>query len=220
MAVQTGQVESADLPQPQLPQQTQPEQPKRHNRAAIIGLCAAVFAGVAFVAYAVSVAQQRAGAPMTSAQVGLIVYPSPRTVPSFSLSALGTTGHVTPAVLGRGPAVVNFFASWCTACQAELGTFASVARQDRAKLHFLGIDFNDYAPAQATAMLARAGADYPVGVSKSLGFASAFGVGEGLPTTVLIDPQGKAVGEVLGKLPRSQLVHVLDELAAGKPLTP
>jgi len=88
------------------------------------------------------------------------------------------------------------------------------------KIHFLGIDINDPSPAAALAMVRRAGADYPV--------AEAPGVREHrlgdpfrrrrLPATVFVSVRGDILGEVLGKVPRAELVALLANLAAGRPL--
>ena len=123
-------------------------------------------------------------------------------------------------MLGNGPAVVNWFQSTCVACQAELGTFASVANKEQTTIHFLGIDINDASPATALAMVRRAGADYPVAEAPgiaSIALATRFGVGD-LPATVFVSARGSILGEVLGKVPRAELVALLANLAAGRPL--
>jgi thiol-disulfide isomerase/thioredoxin len=122
--------------------------------------------------------------------------------------------------LGKGPAVVNWFQSTCVACQAELGTFAAVANAERSKVHFLGIDINDPSQSAALAMVHRARAEYPVAVAPgvaSINLATDFGVGD-LPATVFVSPSGRILGEVLGKIPASELVNLLDNLVAGRPL--
>ena len=123
-------------------------------------------------------------------------------------------------MLGSGPAVVNWFQSTCVACQAELGTFAAVANTERTRIHFLGIDVNDPSPAAALAMVRRARAKYPVAEAPgiaSISLATRFGVGD-LPATVFVSPAGSILGEVLGKVPRAELVALLANLAAGRPL--
>ena len=123
-------------------------------------------------------------------------------------------------MLGGGPAVVNWFQSTCVACQAELGTFAAVADTDRTRIHFLGIDVNDPSPGAALAMVRRAGAKYPVAEAPgiaSISLATRFGVGD-LPATVFVSPAGNILGEVLGKVSRAELLALLANLAAGRPL--
>jgi thiol-disulfide isomerase/thioredoxin len=175
-----------------------------------------VLAGAGFVAYATVISRE----VPTSKYANLVLYASPAKVPGFNLARLGSSGRLTRAVLGTGPAVVNWFQSTCVACQAELGTFAAVADKELTRIHFLGVDVNDPSPAAALAMVRRAGAAYPVaeapGVA-SLSLATRFGVGD-LPATVFVSARGRIVGEVLGKVSRAELVAVLTNLAAGRPL--
>ena len=123
-------------------------------------------------------------------------------------------------MLGGGPAVVNWFQSTCVACQAELGTFAAVANQERARVRFLGVDINDPSVSAALTMVRRARAEYPVaeapGVA-SISLATRFGVGD-LPDTVFVSADGRILGEVLGKVPHAELLDLLDNLVAGRPL--
>jgi thiol-disulfide isomerase/thioredoxin len=177
---------------------------------------ASVLVGVGFVTYAVVISRQ----VPTAKYSNLVVYAQPAKAPAFDLARLGSGPRVTSAAIGKGPVVVNWFQSTCVACQAELGTFASVADEERTKIHFVGIDINDPSPSMALKMVRRARADYPVGEAPgaaSISFATRFGVGD-LPDTVFVSARGDILGEVLGKIPRGELVALLDNLAAGRPL--
>lgn len=189
---------------------------RRRTRATVAGLVAAVLLGVAFVAYAVSVSR----AVPASKWANLVVYSRPGRAPSFDLPSLGHPGRVTSSAIGKGPVVLNWFQSTCVACQAELGTFAAVATAERARISFIGIDVNDVSPSAALSMIRRAKAEYPVaeapGVS-SIQLATRFGVGD-LPATVFVSPQGRVLGEVLGKVPRDELIAIMDNLVAGRSL--
>jgi len=188
----------------------------RRKRATVGGLVISVLLGAGFLAYAVNVSRT----VPASKYANLVVYASPARAPNFDLALLGSPGRVTSAVLGKGPAVVNWFQSTCVACQAELGTFAAVADAEREKVHFLGIDINDPSQSAALAMVRRARAKYPVALAPgvaSINLATRFGVGD-LPATVFVSPSGRILGEVLGKVPRSELFNLLDNLAAGRPL--
>jgi len=189
---------------------------RRRRHVATAGLTALVLAGAGFVAYATVISRE----VPTPKYANLVLYASPAKVPNFDLSRLGSRAKVTSAVLGNGPAVVNWFQSTCVACQAELGTFASVANKEQTTIHFLGIDINDASPAAALAMVRRAGAEYPVAEAPgiaSISLATRFGVGD-LPATVFVSAGGRILGEVLGKVPRAELVALLANLAAGRPL--
>jgi thiol-disulfide isomerase/thioredoxin len=188
----------------------------RRRRSFVAGLFVLVLTGAGFVAYAVVVSRS----VPTPKYANVVIYASPATAPGFDLVSLEGKGRVTSALIGHGPAVVNWFQSSCVACQAELGTFASVADAERAKVHFVGIDINDPSASAALAMVRRARAEYPVGQAPglaSISLATRFGVGD-LPDTVFVSPSGRILGEVLGKVPRAELFAILGNLVAGRPL--
>jgi cytochrome c biogenesis protein CcmG/thiol:disulfide interchange protein DsbE len=58
----------------------------------------------------------------------------------FDLPAITGPGRVRLADFRGKPTVVNFFASWCTACDSELPTFSSVSAALRGKVNFVGVD--------------------------------------------------------------------------------
>lgn len=190
------------------------------GRRSPVGLAVAVVAVLAvaaFVVYAVAVAQHKSAQPVTASSNVIVYHPS-HPLPDFTLRRLGGGAAVTEAALRGGPAVVNFFASWCTACQAELGTFAAAARAQGNRLRVLGVDENDSDPAKALVLLHDAHAGYAVGVAPGVDLATLFGVGD-LPSTVFIGTNGRIVGEVLGKLPRSELDHLMTLDERGRALT-
>jgi len=193
-----------------------PEGAKRRKRAPAAALTALVLVAVAFVAYATVVSRR----VPTQKYANLVLYATPAKIPGFDLAPLGGGGRITSAMLGDRPAVVNWFQSTCVACQAELGTFASVAKQERTRIHSLGIDLNDPSPGAALAMVRKARANYPVGEAPglaSISLATRFGVGD-LPATVFVSAHGDILGEVLGKVPRAELVTLFANLAAGRAL--
>ena len=58
---------------------------------------------------------------------------------AFSLPRLNGTGWVRLAHYRGKPVVVNFFASWCTQCQAELPGFTREASALKGKVVFIGV---------------------------------------------------------------------------------
>ena len=129
--------------------------------------------------------------------------PTGRLAPSFSLPRLGGGAPVmvnapsAPDPGGRLPMVVNFFASWCPNCAAELSAFATESHAATGKVEFLGVDSNDSDHAAAESLLAHAGVRYPVGVDARATIATDYLV-EGLPTTVFINRDGQVIGEAFG----------------------
>jgi thiol-disulfide isomerase/thioredoxin len=59
---------------------------------------------------------------------------------AFDLPALNGAGRIRLADFHGKPTVVNFFASWCTACDSELPTFSTVSAKLRGQVNFVGVD--------------------------------------------------------------------------------
>ncbi len=69
--------------------------------------------------------------------------------PAFSLTSLGGGQPVTLAHYRGRPVIVNFFASWCPDCRAELAAVASVARTSASSVAVVGVDSNESSDATA-----------------------------------------------------------------------
>jgi thiol-disulfide isomerase/thioredoxin len=59
---------------------------------------------------------------------------------SFDLPAISGAGRIRLADFRGRPTVVNFFASWCTACDSELPSFSTVSARQRGQVNFVGVD--------------------------------------------------------------------------------
>ncbi len=62
------------------------------------------------------------------------------TTAGFDLPAISGGNRVRLADFRGKPTVVNFFASWCSACDAELPTFATVSAKLAGRVNFVGVD--------------------------------------------------------------------------------
>lgn len=123
--------------------------------------------------------------------------------------------------MARGRAVVvNFFASWCPECTAELASFAKLARTENKRVLFVGIDTNDPNQSAALRALRAAGVSYPVGVDlNSDKITSAWGLSNGLPVTFFLRPNGRIALEVLGEQSTPVLEKRVNELTKGQLLS-
>ena len=134
--------------------------------------------------------------------------------PSFSLAGLGVAGgtKVSLQSLHGRLVVLNFFASWCSACQSEAAGLASVAQHLPAKVSLVGIDIND-ARTSATRFIDRYHLGYPVGFDTQGDVAAAYGV-SALPTTVFVSPSGRVVARHVGAITPATLTHQVAQLLA------
>jgi thiol-disulfide isomerase/thioredoxin len=97
---------------------------RRNLRASVISVAVLILVAVAVLAF-------RGG----STTNGAVTNPA-----AFSLPTLNGNGWVRLAHYRGKPVVVNFFASWCTECQAELPGFRQEAIALKGRVIFVGVD--------------------------------------------------------------------------------
>lgn len=101
------------------------------------------------------------------------------------------------------PLVVNYWASWCLPCLAELPGFEEVYQARKASIGFLGINLADD-PARALTVAADTGITYPLAIDAVGSSFGKFG-GLAMPTTVFIDDDGYVMEVFSGDLLAEQL---------------
>jgi cytochrome c biogenesis protein CcmG, thiol:disulfide interchange protein DsbE len=184
-----------------------------HPGLSAVAIGAAV-ALVGFVAFAIVSATRSSGGrfPEAAAPSALT---AGRAAPSFELSRLGGGDPVSfVGGAGSGPLVLNFFASWCPDCVAELGAFATVSRSETG-VRFLGVDADDPSPAAAERLLRRAGVSYLVGTDRSGAVTDRYLV-SALPVTFFIAPDGRILGEHFGAATAAELSGWVARLQRGR----
>jgi thiol-disulfide isomerase/thioredoxin len=127
------------------------------------------------------------------------------TLPTLS-GANGDRGLSAVHIPGAGgrPELIDFFASWCGGCRADLRAVASASRLYAGRLRVVGVDVNDEASA-ADSLLAADHAEFPVGVDPASTTAGARYHLVGLPDLVVVDRQGRVVETLLGPVSAAQL---------------
>ncbi len=127
----------------------------------------------------------------------MVAFPSARaatlplgsTAPDFALPRLGGGPVVSLSATRGTPTVVNFFASWCPDCQAELAAFAALATRTSGRVSVIGVDSNDGTGAAAQTLLTQARASYPVGMDTDAKVATGYLL-SALPVTYFLDSPG------------------------------
>lgn len=112
--------------------------------------------------------------------------------------------------------VVNVWGSWCAPCRAEAPMLAAAARdladQDVA---FLGIDSRDPSQPAARAFVRRFEIPYPNIYDQRgrtlLAFRGTL-TPNSIPSTVIIDREGRVAASVLGEITRTTLYDLVEEV--------
>ena len=130
--------------------------------------------------------------------------------PGFSLEAVDGTKVSSADVAGR-PAVVHFYASWCSPCQDAI-PFLAGTRRRHPELAMVGVVVRDDAGAAAEAARS-AGMDWPLLLDPDDSTARAWGV-DSAPVTFFVSAAGEITGRLIGPvsplLIDRQLERILD----------
>jgi len=181
---------------------------RRRRRAGVAFAAAAAVAVGAVLLLAFQADDQGGGSGTTGAE-------------SFDLPALDGGGRVRLTEFRGRPLVVNFFASWCTQCDAELPEFRDAAEALDGQVEFLFVNSNedgDWRPmAERNRIL-----DFPlaedVGGTRGNGLYRSVGGPGGMPITAFYDTQGDLVDVAFGALLGGALDDRLLELYGVRPL--
>ncbi|MBJ7593874.1 MAG: redoxin domain-containing protein [Candidatus Dormibacteraeota bacterium] len=137
--------------------------------------------------------------------------------PQPAITSTGATNWELPRLNGGGtlkladlrghPVVLDFFASWCTACRGELPGMAALSHRLSGRVTFAGIDSEETGDGQA--MAHQYGIDgWPlardVGGSQASGLHDALGT-RGMPVTAFYDSNGRLVTVVPGAIGEDDL---------------
>jgi len=134
------------------------------------------------------------------------------TAPSNDLASFRyTTYDAQPATLADfagKPLVLNFFASWCVPCRAEMPALEEIHQATKGQVGFLGLAVRD-GGAAAQAMVDETGVTYPTGMDSEELLVEFDGFG--MPTTVFFSASGELVDSHIGELSPGELRDKLVE---------
>jgi len=120
----------------------------------------------------------------------------------------GTAGS-TAEFRGR-PTVLNFWASNCAACVAEMPEFEEIYQALKDDVDFIGVNTADISRDSAVALAEQTGVTYPLVDDADSSMFGAFR-GFAMPTTVFLNPQGQIAGVWTGSLTGEKLQELIVE---------
>ena len=115
--------------------------------------------------------------------------------------------------------VVNFWATWCAPCKGEMPEFTKVypAYRDRG-VEFLGAANEPRSSRpKVEAFMRDFAIQFPVWLEVSEENLASFGVGPGIPGTVIVDKEGRIAARIAGVTEGTQLRELLDRILAEAP---
>ena len=116
---------------------------------------------------------------------------------STTLPELAETATPIEVALENGkPTLIEFYANWCTSCQAMAEDMAQLRQQYEERVNFvmLNVDNSKWLPEVL---------EYRV---------------DGIPHFVFLNDQGSAIAQTIGEIPKAVMAGNLDSLVAGSPL--
>jgi len=170
-------------------------QERRLTTRGSLGLIAAVVLGAVAVSFVLRPAPSGSSRPEGAAS-------------SLELTDFDGTRFALASYRGK-PLVVNFWASWCPSCAAEMPAFQRVYQALDGRVEFVGINNNDERTA-AEELARSVGVTYRLVEDPRGELFSAFGA-SGMPTTVFIDAEGRVAETVAGVLTEEQLRGLIEE---------
>jgi cytochrome c biogenesis protein CcmG, thiol:disulfide interchange protein DsbE len=149
-----------------------------------------------------------------AAAVGLLVSAcgddGARNLPAISIAALGE-GDVLDVGELDGPAVVNFWATWCQPCLRELPDFQR-ASEDFPDVRFVGVDATGFGETtESIDFLADLGVTYEQYVDTDGELSAELDITE-MPATLIVDGEGEVSWFRQGQVSYDQLAERLAEL--------
>ena len=109
------------------------------------------------------------------------------------------------------PVVLNFWASWCPPCRAEMPVLKDAAGAYEGKVQFIGVNIQD-GDGNFRRALSEFGLSYPNGRDEDLAISQAYGV-MGLPKTIFINRKGVVSYVHAGKIDEATLASALQKIS-------
>ena len=112
-------------------------------------------------------------------------------MPAFLVNDLD--GNPVSTAAWKGKVVfVNFWATWCPPCRAEIPVLIDLANRYKDRLQIVGVSVDDDDPADVKQFAKQAGINYPI-VMADRAIVAEYGGVAALPTLFVVSPEGNVV---------------------------
>jgi thiol-disulfide isomerase/thioredoxin len=142
-----------------------------------------------------------------------------RELPTVSGPALGSNNTITTQDYRGKVVVINVWGSWCPPCRKEAPDLQAASVETKDVAQFVGITSKDYDPAPAEAFVRSFKITYPSIYDPTGKVLLAF-AGElppsAIPSTMIIDREGRLAVRVLSEVSKITLVDMINDVADGR----
>jgi peroxiredoxin len=130
--------------------------------------------------------------------------------PEFSLTDLQGTALSLSSYKGK-VLVLNFWATWCPPCRAEIPDFIEAYRELKDKgLEILGLSVDSLSAAALGEWVQKAGLNYPIAMATEKIILD-YQPGDFIPTTIIIDRRGLIRYRQSSMMNKETLVRLFNE---------
>jgi thiol-disulfide isomerase/thioredoxin len=191
----------------------------------------AVRIAAALAATLILVSCARTGADEQTRSAGQVGYPTvPRSLtrippdqrkelPTVSGPSLGGNQTISSQDYRGKVVVINVWGSWCPPCRKEAPDLQAASIETKDVAQFVGITSKDYDPAPAEAFVRSFKITYPSIYDPTGKVLLAF-AGElppsAIPSTMIIDREGRLAVRVLSEVSKITLVDMINDVANGQ----
>ena len=135
--------------------------------------------------------------------------------PAFTIKSLDGKTLVLADLKGK-IVVVNFWATWCPPCRAEIPDFVEFYNQNKAKgLEIVGVSVDEMTPQQLRPFVDKNKMSYPVALVNEK-ILKDYGPISAIPTTFVIDKKGVVRHAQEGMMDKQSLTALFQKLSAEK----
>lgn len=110
------------------------------------------------------------------------------------------------------PVVLNFWASWCGPCRAEMPDYDEIYKEYGEEIHFVMVNVTDGSRETvdtAKAFIAEEGYSFPVYYDTTLSASYTFGA-TSLPSSFFIDAEGNVIARATGTISKDVMQQGID----------
>ena len=144
---------------------------------------------------------------------------APKEAPKSDLTLKDASGQKVRLRDLRGKVVVlNFWATWCGPCKAEMPLLVEAEKDYGSRgVVFVGASLDDdQSKAQVPAFTAMHKVDFPIWYGATGDDLAKLELGEAVPATAFLDQEGHIVARVLGQLRKEDVQERLDWLTGDR----